>query len=167
VNLLSLYCAASRRGPTVVLADWFKSFDWRVRKAEFICKLPQETTNEVLDKRGCCSSMRFKELERQESFNAEMDKEKIVMIVILLKNPRNASTRLSMNGKTPMISTAPPFVLRLSKDERGFFSRIDCYAKLRRQIRKNPLSYSHGKHSQKIPLRRALRPSCSRQVLPH
>ena len=24
-----------------------------------------------------------------------------------------------------MISTAPPFVLRLSKDERGVFSRID------------------------------------------
>jgi hypothetical protein len=38
---------------------------------------------------------------------------------ILLKNPRNASTRLSMNGNSAMISTAPPFVLsRLSKDER-------------------------------------------------
>jgi hypothetical protein len=34
----------------------------------------------------------------------------------LLKNARNASTRLSMNGKPPMISTALPFVLRLSKD---------------------------------------------------
>jgi hypothetical protein len=43
---------------------------------------------------------------------------------ILLKNLKNASTKLSMNGKSPMISTAPPFVLRLSKDERGFFSRI-------------------------------------------
>jgi hypothetical protein len=32
-------------------------------------------------------------------------------ISILLKNPKNASTRLSMNGKSPMISTAPPFVL--------------------------------------------------------
>jgi len=30
----------------------------------------------------------------------------------------NASTMLSMNGKSPMISTAPPFVLRLSKDEK-------------------------------------------------
>jgi hypothetical protein len=38
----------------------------------------------------------------------------------------NASTWLSMNGKSPMISTAPPFVpsinsgraLRISKDER-------------------------------------------------
>jgi len=47
------------------------------------------------------------------------------MITILLKNPMNASTRLSMNGKCPMISIAPPFVLRFSKDERGFFSRID------------------------------------------
>jgi len=34
-------------------------------------------------------------------------------ISILLKNPMNASTKLSMNGKSPMISTAPPFVLRL------------------------------------------------------
>ena len=37
----------------------------------------------------------------------------------------NASTKLSMNGKSPLISTAPPFVLRLSKDERRVFSRID------------------------------------------
>ena len=35
----------------------------------------------------------------------------------------NASTRLSMNGKSPMISTDPPFVLRLSKDERRVFQR--------------------------------------------
>ena len=42
---------------------------------------------------------------------------------ILLKNPMNASTRLSMNGKSPMISTAPPFVLRLSKDERRVFQQ--------------------------------------------
>ena len=48
---------------------------------------------------------------------------KIVMIVILLKNPMNASTRLSMNGKSPMISPAPPFVLRLSKDERRVFQQ--------------------------------------------
>jgi len=41
---------------------------------------------------------------------------------ILLKNPRNALTRLSMNGKSLMISTTPPFVLRLSKDERRGFS---------------------------------------------
>jgi len=46
-------------------------------------------------------------------------------MAILLKNPMNASTRLSMNVKSPMISIAPPFVLRFSKDERGFFSRID------------------------------------------
>jgi HEAT repeat protein len=33
-----------------VLADQVKSLDWRVRKAEFICNPPPETTNEVLDK---------------------------------------------------------------------------------------------------------------------
>lgn len=36
----------------VVLADQVKSLDWRFRKAEFICKLPRETTTEVLDKLG-------------------------------------------------------------------------------------------------------------------
>lgn len=36
----------------VVLADQVKSLDWRVRKAEFISKLPRETTSEVLDKLG-------------------------------------------------------------------------------------------------------------------
>ena len=36
----------------VVLADQVKNLDWRVRKAEFICKLARETTNEVLDKLG-------------------------------------------------------------------------------------------------------------------
>jgi mRNA interferase MazF len=34
----------------LVLADQAKSLDWRIRKAEFICKLPRETTGEVLDK---------------------------------------------------------------------------------------------------------------------
>jgi hypothetical protein len=43
--------------------------------------------------------------------------------VILLKNPKNASTKLSMNGKSPMISNALPFVLRLSKDERRVFQQ--------------------------------------------
>ncbi len=45
---------------------------------------------------------------------------------IPLKNPMNASTRLSMNGKPPMISPALPFVLRprrLSKDERRVFQQ--------------------------------------------
>ena len=42
---------------------------------------------------------------------------------ILLKNPMNASTKLSMNGKPPVISTALPFVLRLSKDERRVFQQ--------------------------------------------
>ena len=42
---------------------------------------------------------------------------------ILLKNPMNASTGLNMNGKSPMISNAPPFVLRLSKDERKVFQQ--------------------------------------------
>ena len=35
----------------------------------------------------------------------------------------NASTRLSMNGKSSIISTALPFVLRLSKDERRVFQQ--------------------------------------------
>jgi mRNA interferase MazF len=34
----------------VVLADQVKNLDWRVRKAEFICKLPRKTTDEVLQK---------------------------------------------------------------------------------------------------------------------
>ena len=33
-------------------ADQVKRVDRRVRKAEFICKPPRETTNEVLDKHG-------------------------------------------------------------------------------------------------------------------
>jgi mRNA interferase MazF len=36
----------------VVLADQVKSLDWRIRKAKFICKLPLQITNEVLDKLG-------------------------------------------------------------------------------------------------------------------
>jgi mRNA interferase MazF len=36
----------------VVLADQVKSLDWRARKAEFICKLPGETINDVIDKLG-------------------------------------------------------------------------------------------------------------------
>ena len=36
----------------VVLADQVKNLDWRVRKAEFICKLPRKTTDEVLEKLG-------------------------------------------------------------------------------------------------------------------
>ena len=32
--------------------------------------------------------------------------------LILLQNPENASTRLSINGKTHMLSTSLPFVLR-------------------------------------------------------
>ncbi len=34
----------------VILADQVKSLDWRVRRAELICKLPQETTSEVTGK---------------------------------------------------------------------------------------------------------------------
>ena len=33
----------------VILADQFKSMDWRTRNAEFICTLPDETVDEVLD----------------------------------------------------------------------------------------------------------------------
>jgi mRNA interferase MazF len=34
----------------VILADQVKSLDWRIRRAEFICKLPQETMGEVRGK---------------------------------------------------------------------------------------------------------------------
>jgi mRNA interferase MazF len=34
----------------VVLADRVKNLNWRVRKAEFICKLPRKATDEVLKK---------------------------------------------------------------------------------------------------------------------
>jgi mRNA-degrading endonuclease toxin of MazEF toxin-antitoxin module len=37
---------------TMILSDQVKSLDWRIRKAEFICKLSGETTDEVLDKLG-------------------------------------------------------------------------------------------------------------------
>jgi mRNA interferase MazF len=34
----------------VILADQIKSLDWRARKAEFICSLPESTVNELLAK---------------------------------------------------------------------------------------------------------------------
>jgi mRNA interferase MazF len=34
----------------VILADQVKNLDWRIRRAEFICKLPQETMSEVSGK---------------------------------------------------------------------------------------------------------------------
>jgi mRNA interferase MazF len=34
----------------VVLADQVKILDWRIRRAEFICKVPQETMKEVSGK---------------------------------------------------------------------------------------------------------------------
>ena len=34
----------------VILSDQVKSLDWRARKAEFICKIPAEVTNDVLKK---------------------------------------------------------------------------------------------------------------------
>ena len=33
----------------VILADQIKSLDWRQRNVEFLCALPDETVNEVLD----------------------------------------------------------------------------------------------------------------------
>jgi mRNA interferase MazF len=36
----------------VILSDQVKSLDWRVRKAEYIGALPEETINEVLAKLG-------------------------------------------------------------------------------------------------------------------
>jgi mRNA interferase MazF len=43
---------AGSRVSGVILADQVKSLDWRVRQAEFICKLPREITVEVLEKLG-------------------------------------------------------------------------------------------------------------------
>jgi mRNA interferase MazF len=34
----------------VVLSDQIKSLDWRVRKVEFICKVPEDITKEVIKK---------------------------------------------------------------------------------------------------------------------
>ena len=34
----------------VVLSDQIKSLDWRARKVEFICKVPEDTTKEVIKK---------------------------------------------------------------------------------------------------------------------
>jgi mRNA interferase MazF len=36
----------------VVLSDQVKSLDWRMRRAEFICKVPRQTISEVVDKLG-------------------------------------------------------------------------------------------------------------------
>jgi len=35
-----------------ILSDQVKSLDWKIRQAEFICKLPAETLDEVLKKLG-------------------------------------------------------------------------------------------------------------------
>lgn len=34
----------------VMLADQIKNLDWRARKSELICKLPEQVTTEVLQK---------------------------------------------------------------------------------------------------------------------
>ena len=36
----------------VILSDQIKSLDWKVRQAEFVCKLPTATLDEVLQKLG-------------------------------------------------------------------------------------------------------------------
>jgi mRNA interferase MazF len=36
----------------VVLSDQLKSLDWRARRAEFFCKLPEGVTGEILGKAG-------------------------------------------------------------------------------------------------------------------
>ena len=33
-----------------ILSDQVKSLDWKARQAEFVCKIPAATTNEVLQK---------------------------------------------------------------------------------------------------------------------
>jgi mRNA interferase MazF len=35
-----------------ILADQIKSLDWRVRQAEWVCRLPHDVIDEVLDKLG-------------------------------------------------------------------------------------------------------------------
>ena len=39
-----------------ILSDQAKSLDWKARKAEFICRLPSESTLEVLQKLGALLS---------------------------------------------------------------------------------------------------------------
>jgi len=41
----------------VILSDQARSLDWKARKAEFICKLPAESTIEVLQKLGTLLSV--------------------------------------------------------------------------------------------------------------
>jgi hypothetical protein len=60
-----------------------RNIDWRVRKPEFICKLPRETTYEILDKLGTAADRC--ELATWNSTNpidVKMDKKKTVMIVM-------------------------------------------------------------------------------------
>jgi len=56
----------------------------------------------------------------------------------------NASTRLSMNGKSPMISTGPPFVLRFSKDERRAFQQNQLLGLFRRWGSAREKSFAGG-----------------------
>ena len=50
--LFEVATPAGSRINGVILADQVKSLDWRIRQAEFICKLPRETTVDVLEKLG-------------------------------------------------------------------------------------------------------------------
>jgi mRNA interferase MazF len=43
---------AGSRINEVILADQVKSLDWRIRQAEFSCRLPREITVVVLEKLG-------------------------------------------------------------------------------------------------------------------
>jgi mRNA interferase MazF len=40
-----------------ILSDQAKSLDWKARKAEFICRLPSQSTTEVLQKLGTLLSV--------------------------------------------------------------------------------------------------------------
>lgn len=40
-----------------ILSDQVKSLDWRARRAEFLCRLPEDTTTEVLQKVGTLLSL--------------------------------------------------------------------------------------------------------------
>jgi hypothetical protein len=60
-----------------------RNIDWRVRKTEFVFKLPRETKYEVLDKLGIAADRC--ELANWNSTNpidVKMDKKKTVMIVM-------------------------------------------------------------------------------------
>ena len=70
----------------------------------------------------------------------------MIVLLILLKNPWECFDKLSMNGKFLTLTIPSPFVLRLSKDERGVFQHNSCVLLIRHRSPHNflrkPLSRS-------------------------